>query len=69
MEDLYRGYRIAVKHELDWRARVTHVRGHLLAVTARAKTEEGAECCLRRARAEIDRYLAFLDDADGSGDA
>ena len=62
MDEVYRGYRIAVKQNGSWTARVTHVRGPYIPLDARATEKEGAELCLIRARALIDRYIAFLAD-------
>lgn len=60
MDELYRGYRISVKQAERWTARVTHVRGTLMPLDAHASLVEGPQICCGRARAMIDRYIAFL---------
>ena len=62
MDEVYRGYRIAVKRQNGWIARVTHVRGPYVPLDARASEHEGASLCLARARALIDRYILFLNE-------
>ena len=62
MDEVYRGYRIAVKQQNGWTARVTHVRGPYIPLDAHATEKEGAGLCLSRARGLIDRYIAFLAD-------
>lgn len=61
MDELYRGYRIAIKQGDGWNARVTHVRGPYVPLDAKATLAEGESKCLERARAQIDRYVAFLE--------
>lgn len=68
MDEVYRGYRIAVKQHNGWTARVTHVRGPYIPLDAHATEKEGAEVCLARARALIDRYVAFLAENGIAGD-
>ena len=68
MDEVYRGYRIAVKQNNGWTARVTHVRGPYIPLDARATDKEGAEVCLARARELIDRYIAFLSENGLSGE-
>lgn len=60
MDELHRGYRIGLKQLDRWVARVTHVRGTLVPISAEASLDEGPKRCLERARAQIDRYVAFL---------
>ena len=61
MDEVYRGYRIAIKQAGNgWSARITHARGTLLPLAALATAREGPEQCLERGRAMVDRYLAFL---------
>ena len=64
MDEVYRGYRITIaqRNDSSFGARITHVRGSALPLIARATATEGEEACFRRARAGIDRYLAFLSD-------
>lgn len=62
MDELYRGYRIAIKQTDKFAARITHVRGTLVPLHADATLEEGPGPCSARARELIDRYLAFLAD-------
>jgi hypothetical protein len=62
VDEVYRGYRIAIKQNGDWTARVTHVRGPYVPLIANATLAEGESRCLERARAMIDRYIAFLED-------
>ena len=68
MDEVYRGYRIAVKQHNGWIARVTHVRGPYIPLDARATEKEGAEACLARARILVDRYIAFLAENGLDGD-
>ena len=67
MEEVYRGYRIAIKQNGGWTARVTHVRGPYVPLDAKATLAEGEARCLERARAMIDRYIAFLEQNDLGG--
>lgn len=69
MDEVYRSYRIATTPDENgrWSARVTHVRGPVLPVHAHADASEGDAICLKRAREEIDRYLAFLSGGDEPG--
>jgi hypothetical protein len=68
LDEVYRGHRITITERDDgcFTARITHVRGQRLALTARASATEGEEACFIRARAEIDRYLSFLSDRSRS---
>ncbi len=68
MDTLYRSYRIALKRDGHWLARITHVRGTLLPLTATATLKEGADTCRQRAEALIDRYIAFLSQNDIEGE-
>jgi hypothetical protein len=60
VDEVYRGYRIALKQTDRWVARITHVRGTHIPLDAQATLAEGAEHCLARARELVDRYVAFL---------
>jgi hypothetical protein len=61
LDEFYRGCRIAIKEtETGWTARVTTARGPKLPVAASAEAHEGAEACLQRAQAAVDRYLAYI---------
>jgi hypothetical protein len=62
LDEVYRGFRIAISDKRRWVARITHVRGSLAPFSASSTVEEGQETCGRRAREQIDRYLAFLRD-------
>jgi hypothetical protein len=68
MDEVYRGYRIAIRQDGEWKARVTHVRGPYVPLDARAPLAEGESKCLERARALIDRYIAFLEQNDLGGE-
>ena len=68
MEQLYRGYRIAVRQTDRWIARITHVRGTYVSLDAQASLKEGAEACVTRARDLIDRYVAFLEQSGIGGE-
>ena len=68
MDDVYRGYRIAVKQHNGWTARITHVRGTYIPLDARSTEREGPEVCLARARVLVDRYVAFLAENDLNGE-
>ena len=62
MDEVYRGYRIAVRQrDGKYEARITSVRGPAL-----NERPEGAneEVCLRLARAAVDRYVAFLSEGE-----
>ncbi len=61
MDELYRGYRIAIKQTDRWVARITHVRGTYVPLDAHATIKEGPQPCLVRARTLIDRYIDFLN--------
>jgi hypothetical protein len=61
VDEVYRGYRIAIKQADRWTARVTHVRGPYVPLDAKATLAEGEEVCATRARELIDRYVAFLE--------
>jgi hypothetical protein len=61
VDEVYRGYRIAIKQDGIWTARVTHVRGPYVPLDAKATLAEGPAKCIERARAMIDRYIAFLE--------
>ena len=61
MDEVYRGYRIAIRQGDNWSARITHVRGHVVPGRPQASALEGAEMCLKRARAHVDRYIEFLN--------
>lgn len=67
MDELYRGYRIATRQDGKWTARVTHVRGPYVPLDAKATLAEGEAMCIIRARALIDRYIAFLEQNDLDG--
>ena len=68
LEEVYNDHRISIaERDGTWVARIMHVRGTPLALRAVANGAEGAELCLERARAEIDRYAAFLSRADEAG--
>ncbi len=60
MDEVYRFYRIAITQADGWTARITHVRGTYIPLTARATAAEGPERCLARARQLVDRYIDFL---------
>jgi hypothetical protein len=64
VDELYRGYRIAIRQTDRWVARVTHVRGTHMPLDTQAALHEGAGRCLEKARLLVDRYIAFLDDDD-----
>ncbi|HEY4203540.1 MAG TPA: hypothetical protein VGM35_00890 [Xanthobacteraceae bacterium] len=68
MDEVYRGYRIAIKQDGNWAARITHVRGTYVPLHARATAAEGPQRCLERARELIDRYLEFLSLNDIGGE-
>ncbi len=61
MDEVYRGYRIAIKQDGGWSARVTHVRGPHVQLDAKSTLKEGEAQCLERARRLIDRYISFLE--------
>ena len=61
MDEVYRGYRIAIRKADGFEARVTHVRGTYVPLEARATLAEGAAQCMIRARTTVDRYIAFLE--------
>ncbi|WP_417307522.1 hypothetical protein [Devosia sp.] len=69
MDEVYRGYRIAIRQDDKWIARITHVRGHVVPGRPQASALEGPEMCLKRARVHVDRYVEFLKlpDADLEG--
>jgi hypothetical protein len=62
VDEIYRGYRIALKQNGGWAARITHVRGPYVPLDAQATLAEGTGKCTERARAMIDRYVAFLEE-------
>lgn len=68
MDEVYRGYRISIKQNGGWTARVTHVRGPYIPLSAKATLAEGEGKCLERARAMIDRYVVFIAQNDLDGD-
>ena len=68
VDEVYRGYRIATKLDGGWTARITHVRGPYVPLDAKATLAEGEERCVERARAVIDRYVAFLEQNDLDGE-
>ena len=68
MDEVYRGYRIAVKQTDQWTARITQVRGTYVPLIASADLTEGAELCLARARMLIDKYIDFLDTTRTGGE-
>ena len=68
MDALYRNYRIAIRQNGHWVARITHVRGTLLPLTATSTLREGEKVCDARARELIDRYIAFLAQNEIDGD-
>ncbi|MET0530182.1 MAG: hypothetical protein ABW003_17910 [Microvirga sp.] len=62
MDEVYNGYRIAIRQSGPaWVARISHVRGSLLPITAIASQNEGTAICLERARAAVGRYIRYLD--------
>ena len=62
MDEVYRGYRIAVRlRDGTYDARITSVRGQALNARPEAASDE---VCLRLARAAVDRYVAFLIDGE-----
>lgn len=61
MDEVYRGYRIAIREHDGWIARITDARGPAVPLTAHATLDQGPEACVLRARALIDRYMEFLD--------
>ena len=61
MDEVYRGYRIAIRMAERFEARVTHVRGPYVPINASATLAEGEAQCMIRARSMIDRYIAFLE--------
>ena len=65
MDEVYRGYRITVKEAEFWNARITEVRGRVVPLKAKADLLEGADVCVARARAEVDRYITFLSGRSG----
>lgn len=67
MDEVYRGYRIALTATLHWRARITHVRGSVVGVFAEATLEEGSTICQQRARQAVDNYIEFLRTSRGRG--
>jgi hypothetical protein len=67
LDQLHRGYRISIVATDRWTARITHVRGNVLASRATSTLAEGEDTCLARAKVTIDRYLAFLDGAANGG--
>lgn len=67
MDEVYRGYRIAIKQTDRWSCRVTHARGTHIPLGAAATLDEGQDICLRRARELIDRYIEFLN-SNGMGE-
>ena len=60
MDDVYRDYRIALRQDGRWIARITHVRGQLVHLEVNSSLAEGAEVCLVRARQRIDKYIDYL---------
>lgn len=67
MDEVYRDHRIATKLVAGiWTARISHVRGAAMPLTAQASEVEGAAVCAARARRTIDRYLDYL--ANGERD-
>lgn len=62
VDEVYRGYRIATKQAEGWTARVTSVRGPYVPLNAASTLAEGEAVCVVRAKAMIDRYVAFLRD-------
>jgi hypothetical protein len=60
VDEVYRGYRIAIRMTDRWSARITHVRGTVVPLSAVATPGEGEGQCLIRARTPIDRYVEFL---------
>ena len=69
MDEVYRGYRIAIKLTDRWRARITHVRGPFVPLDASASLAEGEARCAERSRELIDRYVAFISDNGLAGEA
>jgi hypothetical protein len=68
VDELYRGYRIAIRQTDGFVARITHVRGTLVPLDAYATLQEGPVTCVSRARNLIDRYLVFLTENDLDGE-
>jgi len=68
VDEVYRGYRIALRQTDRWVARITHVRGTHVPLDAQATLTDGPELCLTRARDLIDRYVAFLSQNGIDGD-
>ena len=68
MDEVYRGYRIAIRQTDQWTARITHVRGTYIPLIASASLTEGPEPCLVRARVIIDKYIEFLEANDIGGE-
>jgi hypothetical protein len=68
LDEIYRGYRIAVAQKEKYIARIQNARGPVVPIVAEATLAEGAEACMRRARALVDRYISFLDSPDAAND-
>ena len=65
MDDVYRGYRIAVRlRDGQYEARITSVRGPALSNRPAVSEAEGEEACRQLARSAIDRYVAFLSEGE-----
>jgi hypothetical protein len=64
VDDVYRGFRIAVRlRDGHYGARITSVRGPALKQRPCATLSEGEAVCRQRAEQAVDRYIAFLKDA------
>ena len=61
VDEVYRGYRIAITWHGIWHARITTTRGPVTPLRAQSSFAEGARICSSRARALVDNYIAFLD--------
>jgi hypothetical protein len=61
VDEVYRGYRIAIRRTDKFEARITHVRGPYVPLEAHATIAEGEQQCAIRARAIVDRYVAFIE--------
>jgi hypothetical protein len=61
LDEIYRGYRIATKFAAGiWTARISHVRGSIAPISAKATDAEGDAACMARARDAVDGYIRYL---------
>ena len=61
VEHIYRGYRISIREESDgFHAKFWRVSGAPVNITARASREEGDGVCLQRAKAAVDKFIAYV---------